>query len=258
MNARSLLMGRKAEWTKPSFDMPMIIGKRDLEPLGEFRGRQWYRHKTGELQERPGTLSDRDILPNTVILEIEVDGERRWRAFDVSAPGTFEGLRRTPVRGPKPPAPHRGIDALAMTHLGQSQPERIVAFDSGSKLASLSPLGSAPAVKPAQPPARGAEAVIERLRKAGAGVYLSTDRQHVILTSSGGRPAAGVVELFAAAQPLILAHLLGGPLLCTVNDHRKGDDPTAVTLLVGGAPACARHASEPYDATDAKGRHAVA
>ena len=243
-------------WSKPQFDMPHVIGAHELQPIGELRGRQWFSHKKfGELQERPKTLSSRDVLPDTVVAETEIDGERRWRSFDVAAPGTLEGLRRIPVRSPKDPAPHRGIDALALTHLGQPQPERIVAFDrpANGVYGPLSKAASPPTIKPAQPPARGAEAVIARLHKAGAGLYLSTDGAHVILTVFGGRATAGMVELFEAAQPLLLAHLRGGPLLCVVADHGKGDDPTAVTLLVGGTPACQRHATEMYVATDAKG-----
>lgn len=255
MNLQTLITGRTPSWSKPSFDMPHPIGAQELKPIGESRGRQWFAHKKyGELQERPKTLDSREILPDTVIVEIEVDGERRWRAFDVHAPGTFERLTTTPVRAPKAPPPHRGVDALQTTFLGRAQPERIVAFAGRDSLISpLSPVATPPNIKPAQPAARGAEAVIARLLKAGAGLHLSTDRQHVILTASGGTPAPGVVELFTAAQPLIKAHMLGGPLLCVVGDHAKGDDPTAVTLLVGGTPACTRHASVPY--TDAEGRH---
>jgi hypothetical protein len=235
------------QWTKPQFSMPMVTAEHELEPIGEFRGRQWFAHKKyGELQERPKLLTDRDALPDTVIVETTVDGERAWRAFDLAAPGTLDGLRRTPARAPKPPAPHRGIDALEMTYLGQSQPERIVAFAARESMISpLSKTGTAPLVKPSEPPARGAVAVIARLHKAGAVLHLSTDRQHVILTASGGRPTAGMVELFEAAQPLIKAYMLGGPLLCVVADHAKGQDPTATTILVGGCPSCDLHASEP-------------
>lgn len=256
MNASFLNLGRKT-WSPPQFSMPHPIPEREVDDfIGEVRGAKWYRHRLGELREEPKLLSDRDILPDRVVVEIEVDGERAWRTFSVHAPGTFERLTATPVRGPKPPAPHRGIDALAMTFLGRSQPERIVAIR-GPEAAIPNPLtrsAAAPNIKPAQPAARGAEAVIARLSKAGAILHLSTDRQHVILTSSGGRPGPGVVELFTAAEPLIRAYMLDGPLLCVAGPHGKGQDPTATTLLVGGCPSCDHHASEPI--TD--GRHAVA
>lgn len=239
-------------WVRPELSMPKVLASKDLEPLGQDlrTGRYWYKHATlGELAERLKPLNSTEHLPDLPMVEEEIDGERAWRVMDLYAPGSFARLAESPVRAPKPPAPHRGIDAIEATFLGAPQPERIfTAATRSAAINPLSPAGTPPVIKAPEPAVRGAEAVMARLRKAGSDVHLSTDGQHVILTAPGGRPAPGVVELFSAAQPLILGYLRGDPLACSVAAHGKTDNPAAVTLLIGGAPACARHASDPSTA----------
>jgi hypothetical protein len=246
------VVGRKP-WTAPSFDMPRLMSEAEVSDfLGELRGSRWFRHRTlGELCERTKMLGERDVLPDRPMVQVDQDGETHWRVFDVFEPGTFARLSSTPVRAPKLPAPHRGLDALAMTFLGAGQPERIFATAArGDVLNPLSRTGTKPAIKPAEPPARGAQAIIDRLASKGLTVSLSADGQYIVPAARGGRPAAGVVELLTAMAPLILAHLRGGPLLCAVGPHRAGEDPTATSLMVAGCPSCARHMAQPTETAD--------
>jgi hypothetical protein len=90
-------------------------------------------------------------------------------------------------------------------------------------------------------PVHGAEAVIAELARHHVTVTLSADRQYVIPTAPAGRFLGRDAELFTTAAPLLLAYLRGGePVPCAVSaSHPKGTDTAAVTILAGGAPACA-------------------
>jgi hypothetical protein len=258
MNARTAF-GRitglaSGPWQKPTFEMPHQMAEADVTDfLGDLRGARWYAHrKLGELAERPKMLNDRDVLPDLPIIQVDEDGQTRWRVFDVFQPGTFERLSNTAVRLPRPTKPQRAFDALALVWLAAPQPEVIVS-PTGARV--LGPIGPKPNsyIKPPQPAARGAEAILRRLASKGVMVALSADGQYLVPSSPGGRPGPGVIELLTTAAPLLLAHLKGGPLLCAVGPHRKGEDPTATTLLVGGCPACPRHVADPIEAVESRG-----
>lgn len=234
-------------WTRPSFTMPMPVSADQLKWLGpDNRGRRWYSWRGVELVERAGLVDDtKALLPDGPVVEIEPG---RWQTYEVLAPGSYPGLsnRWPAIRLPKPPPEPAPIDAIATTFLGGPQPERITALRTreGAVPNPLSPLGAKPHVKPAQPPAHGAEVQIARLRRAGADVRLTEDREYVILDVPGSRPGAGVLELFEAAKADIRAYLRGDdPARCVAGPHGNHEDPTAVTRLVGGAPSCARHAT---------------
>lgn len=241
MNSQSLtglLTGRNATpWQKPQFNMPMLVKPSDIEYLGrDQRGREWHRHrKYGELTLRGGLLDDSfDVLPETVIVEAEAGGKRGYQAFDLHAPGTYERFINTLLRTPKPKPAPRPVDRLGSVFLAERIPERIFASAArrAESLTGTSP--SAPVIKSAAPPARGAEAVIARLARNGATVALSVDRAQLVVSCVGGSPGPGVVELVEAAGPLMLAYLQGSPLQCDVTKHTA----EATTFALGGAPWC--------------------
>lgn len=218
----STLTGRT--WERPTFEMPMLTPERDLTFLGTDRGgRRWFAHKRyGELVEGRTVDATRQELPNSVLVEID---HNTFRLFgNVSAPGTFERLTNTVDRPVRPPKPHRPVDALGHLFLTAPRPERIAA----------SP--QAVTVRAAEDQARGPAAILERLSRAGATVRLSTDRLDLVVTTSGGILGAGVLELIDRAGPLLVAHLNGEPLACTVSKH-KGS-VLATTFALGGAPWC--------------------
>jgi hypothetical protein len=223
----STLIGRsQKEWTRPTFEMPALTNPASLTPLGELRGRKWWRHASyGELEERPDTLRDDDpALPFSVIVQDDSTGEWRYRTFAIHAPGTFERLSNpTTRRRARPAPPHRPVDSLAGLHL-------IMPMTPG--MATIAP-GPRSAV-------RGPEAILARLAAKGATVSLSVDGSALVVESAGGRPHPGVPELVKESAPLLVGHLRGEPLRCTAGKH-KGEAPAAVTVVLGGAVACAAH-----------------
>jgi hypothetical protein len=50
-------------------------------------------------------------------------------------------------------------------------------------------------------------------------------------------------DLIVTTSALLVAHLVGAPLHCTVGAHPKDVDDLAVTVAVGGCPMCAYHAA---------------
>lgn len=236
-------------WKKPELDHPAAIKQSDLEELlGTARGRQWYRTKRwngAELSERPALLNDRATLPDLPVLQVEKDGRTYWRTFEISPPGTFAGLDRVFVRrAPTLPKAHRPVDLLGLAWLAERQPERIFAPVTGGAGGEAAVLGAAlrkggvrPDIRPAQPPARGAEAILERLRGAKAEVRLSASGDRLVVTASDGRPQAGVVELVNMAERLLIGYLRGAPVPCEVTNHKT--PVPAVTIVLGGAAACA-------------------
>lgn len=84
--------------------------------------------------------------------------------------------------------------------------------------------------------ATGPAAIIERLARRGVTVALTADGQHLDIRSRGGRLDLPDRDYLEAIAALLWAHLAGEPLTCAIGTH-KAPVP-AVTLLVGGAPAC--------------------
>jgi hypothetical protein len=239
MNPLSTLLARNAKpWTKPSFEMPMLMPESELDPLGQFSGVSWFEHrKYGELSEEPRELTDRDILPSALLCEYrDEEGERRYRVFKVHEPGTLERLKSMPIRKPKPPPAAKPVDALALTWLGRRLPEQIVV---GRGHERSMPIGLGPetsfAMKPSKPAPRGPEAVLERLAAKHTEVVVANGR--LVPVCPGGVPPAGVLELLEASEPLVLPYKRDGKAPdCLVTAHKT---PTlAVTVAVGGVPWC--------------------
>lgn len=226
MNAISALFSgsQPQPWQKPRFEQPSPTKASDLTLLGtDSRGRDFYRYKGSELIERYAHVDgDRQVLPDGPI--VPVDGQPgMWRTFDIVAPGSFEAAKAGKVRHIAP-KPHRPVDSLA--HL--FTPRNTAVMRDGDH-----------AVAPPSGPA----AMLAALAKDGVQVALSTDGASLAVSTSGGSLAAGgrnvpdVLRLIDRAGALILAHLRGEPLTCTVTKH-KTPQP-AVSIALGGAPICA-------------------
>jgi hypothetical protein len=221
-----------------SYSQPTPIAAGDLIELGSWRGSRWFSHpRHGDLREGP-TVDGFGILPSSLVIEFIDGSDRYWRTFEAFEAGTFETLAADTPRPPRPAKPHRPIDALSLAWLADRHPERI--FAAAPRPGPIGPIGrgSPIDIRPGEPPARGAEAIIARLARSGTEVRLAADRRHIVVTAPGGRPGPGVVELVNLAERLLVGHLLGGaPVACEVTAH-----PTpvpAVTVLLGGALACA-------------------
>lgn len=225
---------RLRPWKPPTIEAPYPIDASELRSLGtDKRGRVWWSHPLGELMERPRPMTEADILPNAPYAQERVGDERTYRVFSVNAPGSFAAFEASTVASRKPPAPSKPADALAYSGLADARSERIVAPPSRDTLALSSVRGG---VYGGRPAVRGPEAILARLAERGSVVTLSADRAGLVVSAPGGRPAPGVTQLVALAHPLLLAHLQGTPLTCTVTKHKT---PTpATTIAVGGAPWC--------------------
>lgn len=213
-------------WTRPTFEMPMLISARDLAPLGADRmGRQWFSHKKyGEVVELPVIDTTRQEIPNSLVVEVDRD---HYRHFGTPLePGTYERLMNTAPRAQRAPKPSRPVRGLVGVYLADERPERVY----GSHAAvSIIPQSSA---------VLNGEEAIARLKHAGASnVRLSTDRQDLVVTFPGGVPAPGVVELVERAKPEILAYLREDKPACTAWNHKT--PRPAVGRVLGGAWACA-------------------
>ena len=103
------------------------------------------------------------------------------------------------------------------------------------------PRGIRPAtvvVRPARPAPRGPAAILEQLAKRGIRVIATGDGA-VAVFAEAGRLDVATRDAITAALPLLRAYLHGTPLLCSLPNHVGGTPPQAVTLCLGGAPACA-------------------
>ena len=227
-------------WKPPEFEAPLLVSARDLRSLGEARGRSWWTHGRidGELCERPERLSDRDVVPNRVVVQVdEKGGERSYRVFDVVAVGTF--ATSAAKYGPPPPAPLKFVDALAPLYAPRPRPKL-----------GMPPIGSAlgimdARVKPIEHAPRtrifGPHAVVRDLERRGHIVTLSTDKQSLVLQSRG-RPLASDLALLRAAEPLVLGFLRGDPAPdCNSGEHPPKVDKSAVTCGPTGNLVCIWH-----------------
>lgn len=199
-----------AEWKAPAIDGPMIIDENELTPLGEVGGHAWFSHDRGDFRERPGTLTDDDILPDRYLVMTLVDGQRTYRTFDVFEHGAYGAALTAPA--------HR------------SYAQRAVRMQPVDALDGISILESSGWK------ARGPEAILARLAAKGHPITLATDSGSLVTSADRGHLRPGVSDVLAVAAPLLLAHLQGAPLPCRVTTHKK---PTpAATIALGGAPWC--------------------
>ncbi|HEY5434922.1 MAG TPA: hypothetical protein VIK13_06795 [Candidatus Limnocylindrales bacterium] len=244
MNVGKLTHVQSAKpWAAPHFDQPMLVKARDLKPLGEIRGYLWYTlaRFDGELCARPQRLTDHDVIPNAIVAQHDEKGaERSYSVLDAFAPGSFAKYAAEPARrfGPPTPAPLRLVDALPALHAPRARvkiPQRL-----GGSLTGIVDDGRAPLAHGPKVRLFGVAAIVADLGRRGIVVGLATDRAAVVVRSRTDILAhdANLVQFVRDAVPLLLGHLRGEPLRCTVGTHGTGTDATAVTLLVGGAPCC--------------------
>jgi hypothetical protein len=231
----------------PAPTMPITISESELTPLGTFAGHEFYRHtRWGQLRERLDRVSGDVELPNLPVIE-ERDGDLFvFRVFDLLDPGTFERL--TAPRPKAAPVPSRPVDGLHGVAGLDRRPEVMVNAGTGSRLGMLTggTIGETIEVarqpregfyKPPTPAIRGAKAILAYLEKKGASLVLAPDRASFYVTGPKGKLPPLVRDVVNATAPLLLAHLRGEPLSCAL--PHTGPAPEAVTLLLGGAPACA-------------------
>lgn len=157
-----------------------------------------------------------------------------------------------PPRRPKAPKPARLVDAIT-SPLVAAKPERVIMPSPGrtappamvmkGPITALVPrlaAAGAPMIQPAQGPIRGPASIVDVLARRNVHLALSADKQCIVVSASGGNLDLDSRQLIEQAAPLLVAHLKGDPLQCNARPHPgKGGPPPAVTLLVGGCPACA-------------------
>lgn len=213
------------QWERPEFEMPMPTMALDMKELGVDRGgRHWFSHKKyGECIEGQLIDATNQVLPNSLIVEVGPDKFRSFGSW--AAPGTFERLVNTPGRAPIQPKPLKAIDMRELYAPTRSRPQRIIASTSAVR------------VRSAVEPAKGPAGILGDLAGAGINVALAADREHLAVSTQGGillPDLTGVVDTF---DRLLVAYLRGAPLACEVNEHKRPVE--AVTVIVGGAAACA-------------------
>lgn len=239
-------------WKAPHFDQPMLVKARDLKPLGEIRGYRWYTlaRFDGELCERPQRLTDADTLPDKVLAQHDEKGaERSYSVLDVFAPGSFAKYAAEPARrfGPPPVAPRRFADALPPMYAPRPRvkiPQRLGGSLTGIVDDGRAPLAHAPNVR-----LYGAAAIEADIARQGVEYTLGTDDTSLVVWDRKDVLAhdANLVQYVRDAAPLIRARKRGEVLACVVGTHAEGEDASAVTVGLLGAPACPRHAREKVD-----------
>jgi len=237
-------------WKAPEFASPLLINARDLKPLGEVRGYLWWTHPKhdGELVERPKRLTDRDVLPNRMLVQVDEKGERTYRVFDIYAPGTFVASADT--FGPPPPAPLKFVAALPAIIAPRKRP-KLSARIGGSLTSGFGDVVDArdrdPIVFGAKVRQYGPAARLAEWARRGVVVTLATDREHEVVRQRGdvlGHDPA-LLQSIRDAQPLTLPYLRGDPPpTCVVGTHAKDEDPSALSVGILGAVSCLRHAQE--------------
>jgi hypothetical protein len=229
-------------WKAPAFESPLLINARDLKPLGEVRGYHWWTHPKhdGELAERPKRLTDRDVLPNRMLAQVDEKGERSYRVFDIYAPGTFATSADT--FGKPAPAPLRFVDALPAIYAPRPR-VKLSPRQGGSSLvvmdATTTPLVHAPKVR-----VYGPVPILADLARRGVVVTLGTDRASLPVQARSTL-MGNDLQTLRDASPLLLAHLRGDPPPeCTSGPHAKGQDAPAVSVGPLGSLICAAHLAE--------------
>ena len=103
------------------------------------------------------------------------------------------------------------------------------------------PASSRPAptvVKPKRPAPRGPAAILAYLARRGITI-IATGDGNVGVMAEAGRLDVAIRDAITASLPLLRAYIHGSPLRCALPAHVGAEPPEAVTLVLGGAPACA-------------------
>jgi hypothetical protein len=251
---------------EPSPPVPILIDEDQMQRLGELRGRTWFT-VTGRdddeyelLDDRP--IRDRDRFQRLVdgalyvmaSIAGERDGvtvaERYWRPTRRHDAGTFaRGGKAAPARPPK----RRTKAARPIDELRRWWPDRAAQFISvGRELRDPLPvdadalmyaeLGTPPReqpvhhfAKPAVPAPRGAAEIIATLAKRGIELKPSADGEFYAVAAHGLDLATR--DAIERARPLLRRFVHGTVPVCAL--PHSGPPPAAVTVLLGGALACA-------------------
>ena len=231
-------------WKAPEFESPLLINARDLKPLGQVRGFQWFTHPKhdGELVERSKRLTDRDIIPSRLLVQVDEAGERSYRIFDIYAPGTFAASADT--FGPPPPASLKFADALPPLFAPRKRPKLsnriggVLGMDATVNARDRDPIVRQPRVR-----IYGPAAILADLARRGIVISLGTDNAALVVRHREKLMSDDIRTMMVAA-PLIRAFLQGGTLSCVVGSHGKDESTEAVSLGLLGAACCLRHAQE--------------
>jgi hypothetical protein len=93
----------RVTWRPPTFSMPMAYPSppADWQPLGEIRGRRWWRAKFGELEATGTEFESSREFPNGPVL-VRREGDRELvQLLKVHAPGTFERVSAPRIAAPE-------------------------------------------------------------------------------------------------------------------------------------------------------------
>jgi hypothetical protein len=171
-------------------------------------------------------------------------GRSSLHGFTIRAPKKPEYVPTGRIGKPVPKA-LRAVEAIPIVFAPtprRAVPKKAVAGRPDMIIAAEDEYGQPPIPVKVAPKTRvrGPEAIITYLRKKGVVVALAADKVHLLVQTEGGHPLMlGERALVEVSAPLLVAFLRAEPLTCGVKwAHAKGTD-TAVTLLVGGTPACA-------------------
>jgi hypothetical protein len=192
-------------WEPPVYTMPMPTPPGAFKELGHDRvGREWVRHKFGEMYRTAIVDERRERLPNGPIVDL---GDGTWQTYSAAhKPGTYEELLagRT-SRIPKAPKPPRMIDLVASTTIGWRTRER------------------------------GWKGAIASLRIAGATVSWNGEAL-VVYLARDGYPVAAIREFLDVVEPMLVAHYRHEAFDCRAGRHRKPEP--AITVALGNVPTC--------------------
>ncbi|HEY5519137.1 MAG TPA: hypothetical protein VIK08_00620 [Candidatus Limnocylindrales bacterium] len=244
---------------------PTIIPLADVERLGRLRNREFVKYRGTEYAV-DWRHAIRDDSPTVRLADSAVyisgpDPDTGDLVYWRAKADSFAALPAAKARRTRP---SRRVDAISAIPLFAARSERmtsvevrperdLVVLSSDSVLTLQDPAATeGPAMAalfddrgasiarftPAEPAASGVDAILARLSKAGARVELTPDRAHLAVVTEGGAMSTELREAIATVAPLLVAHLAGASLTCA------WCPAVAVTLLLGGSPACAAHAGE--------------
>jgi hypothetical protein len=247
----------------------VVVALADVEQrLGTIRGRQWIKHRGIEYSLERHAISDEGadrLLDGQFYVADSLEtGELVYHRAKAHPAGSYSagGRPASPVKMRRSRPPRR-VDALSAIPLFAARPESWssavmrperdpVPLSSDSAFALQDPAASTPSLvrmfddRPnvvtsraaAEPEARGATAILDRLRRAGVTVHLTPDSQHVEFHAERGACPPELLPALDRVAPLLVAQLNGLPLRCAYCPE------PAATVLAGGAPCCATHADE--------------
>jgi len=173
---------------------------------------------------------------------------QEWQRGSPVPAGTYERMAAKATgrfRGPKPPRP---IDLVSRMPALRGTADRILPArprkygDLAAEAEFATMPGAAPAGFIAGTPAASDDpsAIVARL--TGRGVTLSvTPGGRLLALASGGRIPDDLLAVLVGCERLLVAEVMGTPLLCEAGPH-AGSAPQAVTTLAVNVMSCRGHA----------------